>query len=237
MKLIAKEKDYWDFKLTQWKDTSKNVPTWLRVEKELEVGDFKSEKLVRSKNVYAIKDFFICRNKNVSTYIKIEFYTLFFCGYSYPLLKVLYYDKTYNYNLSFDTIEITKVNFYYSSEDFKQSKDYYNIYTVEEKSDVKSYYKHSATKDIQKFLDVGVLKSIPLITGIYDFKTNKITTNILLKRYAFFNVMKADEVFKEIETYVNYTCNAENAMIVLTDQTMLKKRGFNEQSFKKRSFS
>ena len=78
MKLIAKEKDYWDFKLKQWKDTSKNVPTWLRVEKELDIGNFKSEKVIRSKNVYAIKDFFICRNKNISTYIKIEFYTLFF---------------------------------------------------------------------------------------------------------------------------------------------------------------
>ena len=47
MKLIAKEKDYWDFKLTQWKDTSKNVPTWLRVEKELDIGNFKSEKVIR----------------------------------------------------------------------------------------------------------------------------------------------------------------------------------------------
>lgn len=46
--------------------------------------------------------------------------------------------------------------------------------------------------------------------------------------------MNAEEAFKEIETYVNYICNAENTMIVLTDKTMLKKRGFNEQSFKKR---
>ena len=47
--------------------------------------------------------------------------------------------------------------------------------------------------------------------------------------------MNTDEDFKEIESYVNYTCNVENTMLVLTDQTMLKKKGFNEKSFKKRS--
>lgn len=235
MKLISKEKDYWDFKLKQWKDTSKNVPTWLRVEKELDIGNFKSEKVIRSKNVYAIKDFFICRNKNISTYIKIEFYTLFFCGYSYPLVKVSYYHKKHDFKTWLDTVEYIKVNFHYSSKDFNHSKDYYNIYTLEEKSDVKPYYKHSATKNIQKFLDVGILKSIPLITGIYDFYINTLTENILLKDYSFFNVMNADEAFKEIERQVNYTCNVENTMVVLTDQTMLKKKGFNEKSFKKRS--
>ena len=56
-----------------------------------------------------------------------------------------------------------------------------------------------------------------------------------MKDYSFFNVKNADEAFKEIESYVNYTCNVENTMLVLTDQTMLKKKGFNEKSFKKRS--
>ena len=234
MKLIAKEKDYWDFKLTQWKDTSKNVPTWFREEKEVDIGNFESEKLTRSKNVYYIKDFFIYKNNNVSTYIKIEFYIIFFCGYSYPLIKVSYYNKSYDIKTLLYTVETIKVNYYYNKDAFKNSKDYYNITVIEEKENKKQNYKYSVTKDIYNFLDVGILKSIPLITGIYDFKTNRITINILLKKYGFFNVMNAEEAFKEIETYVNYTCNAENTMIVLTDKTMLKKRGFNEQSFKKR---
>lgn len=231
MKLISKEKDYWDFKLTQWKDTTKNVPTWLREKKQLDIGNFESEKIIRSKNVNYKKDIFISTNKNVSTYIKIDFYILFFCGYSYPLIKLSYYNKIYNFKTLLHTIENIKVKFYYYNETFKNSKDYYNIYALEEKETAK----HHTTKNIQKFLDVGILKSIPLITGIYDFYINTLTENILLKDYSFFNVMNADEAFKEIESYVNYTCNVENTMVVLTDQTMLKKRGFNEKSFKKRS--
>ena len=38
--------------------------------------------------------------------------------------------------------------------------------------------------------------------------------------------MNADEAFKELESYVNYTCNVENTMVVLTHQTMLKKKRF-----------
>lgn len=33
MKLIAKEKDYWDFKLKEWVDDNKNVPCWVRKKK------------------------------------------------------------------------------------------------------------------------------------------------------------------------------------------------------------
>ena len=66
-------------------------------------------------------------------------------------------------------------------------------------------------------IQLKILKSIPLITGIYDFYINTLTENILMKDYSFFNVMNADEAFKEIESYVNYTCNVENTMVVLTE--------------------
>lgn len=233
MKLIAKEKDYWDFKLKEWVDDNKNVPCWVRKKEELQVSLIKNELSKRLDCLSSIKDYILYKDNERSYFISINLYIIIFCGYSYPLIEITYYNEVHNSIISKNTT-VTLKNYFFYKKEFINSYDYKILYNEVEKNIEVKIFKHYLSKRLIKFLDSGILNSLNLATGVYDFKKNVLFKDILLKDYAFYNIKDAESAYKELETYINYTCSRDNNLVTLPDNVILKKRGFNEKSFKNR---
>lgn len=229
--------DYYDY-LSNFYEVEKHEPVWIRKEEEIK-DDYTLQLMYNTLNS-ALPNFKHYNNNYNTLYFKDGYLTLkpsliIVVGKCYPVIEVII---TSNIKDRFNISEIKK--YCYTFDEFISIINEYNAKL--ENSNL-YWYLTKYFNLIEIFLNYKEKDTLKLVTGyytyyyrynMYDQLIPLLLKNVVLRNYNFQKVKDAETIYREIDMFVNYNFNNENKQIKLSDSELLKKKGFDNKSFKHR---
>jgi len=169
----------------------------------------------------------------------VEHFTVVFCGKVYYGVKLIsmsqdklhvgyFYDveSFYEYYVdNVDTIESSTPSYYRTFQYAKNPKEYY-----------RKYFDRSVdqTRIIEALRSSDILRPVVYIES-KERNRRLITIDPILRDIEFFKVVNSYEAFQEISMFVSGIMGGQSPELVrLSDNDLIKKRGFDKQSFRTR---
>lgn len=230
MRIIAKQKDYYDTALGFGHD---DTIVYARQEEILYPKNVRDEKFPEEFKPLLCQSRIIQEDENRVTF---KIITILFCGKLYGGIQV---------ELSINTVFGPKIfieTFYDEESLLKFLSKYKIVISIEDKK--KSFWSSNYNRTIKeqiklradaKFFDLAIKYMSPIIVieeGRYSHK-NTIIKNALLKKYQFYKVIDAYQAFQEIDMFLSGVLAPENRPVTeIADKYKIQEHGFDKWSFR-----